>query len=294
MAAARVRAASGRRQAGAVAGDRRHLDGELGGGGRIRFRGLFSRGREQLLELESEPDQDAGFHDQDDRVEDDAAAASRTLAEAQQIAERGPMPLFLADVHLHRARLFRDKAELAKARALIEKYSAPGAVDAAFMDLQRFWDGLLSRFQVECPDKDAQRMAGVEDAHGHRLHRAAHRHKAAVTALVHVARRGVRALVAGTQGGLAGELRLGRFRRNEREDRFKQRKVDHLPLIHYAIKRPEHLGGGFEAALSSQVLIAERSARFGFPEIMFNLFPGMGAYSLISRRIGGKRALHAA
>ena len=27
------------------------------------------------------------------------------LSEAQQIAERGPMPLFLADVHLHRARL---------------------------------------------------------------------------------------------------------------------------------------------------------------------------------------------
>jgi hypothetical protein len=48
--------------------------------------------------------------------------ARRYLAEAQQIAERGPMPLYLADVHLHRARLFRDKAELAKARVLIEKH----------------------------------------------------------------------------------------------------------------------------------------------------------------------------
>jgi hypothetical protein len=48
--------------------------------------------------------------------------ARRLLGEAQQIAERGPMPLYLADVHLHRARLFRDKAELAKARALIEKH----------------------------------------------------------------------------------------------------------------------------------------------------------------------------
>jgi tetratricopeptide (TPR) repeat protein len=44
------------------------------------------------------------------------------LDEAQMIAERGPMPLYLADVHLHRARLFRDRAELAKARALIEKH----------------------------------------------------------------------------------------------------------------------------------------------------------------------------
>ncbi|MBK1705803.1 enoyl-CoA hydratase [Halochromatium glycolicum] len=48
----------------------------------------------------------------------------------------------------------------------------------------------------------------------------------------------------------------------------------------------EALGGGFEAALSSEVLIAERHSRFGFPEILFNLFPGMGAFSLLSRRIG--------
>jgi hypothetical protein len=47
--------------------------------------------------------------------------ARRSLAEAQQIAERGPMPLHLADVHLHRARMFRDTAELAKARQLIEQ-----------------------------------------------------------------------------------------------------------------------------------------------------------------------------
>jgi DSF synthase len=46
------------------------------------------------------------------------------------------------------------------------------------------------------------------------------------------------------------------------------------------------LGGGFEAALSSDVIIAERSARFGFPEILFNLFPGMGAYSFLQRRVG--------
>lgn len=45
--------------------------------------------------------------------------ALKHLAEAQQIAERGPMPLFLADVHLHRARMFKDKTELAKAVHLI-------------------------------------------------------------------------------------------------------------------------------------------------------------------------------
>ncbi|HUO44648.1 MAG TPA: crotonase/enoyl-CoA hydratase family protein [Burkholderiales bacterium] len=48
------------------------------------------------------------------------------------------------------------------------------------------------------------------------------------------------------------------------------------------------MGGGFECALSSDVLIAEKSARFGFPEILFNLFPGMGAYSFLQRRVGQK------
>lgn len=50
------------------------------------------------------------------------------------------------------------------------------------------------------------------------------------------------------------------------------------------------LGGGFEAALGKNVVIAERSAQMGFPEILFNLFPGMGAYSLLSRRIDPIRA----
>ena len=43
------------------------------------------------------------------------------LDEAEEIARRGPMPLFLADVHLHRARLYGDREELGKARVLIER-----------------------------------------------------------------------------------------------------------------------------------------------------------------------------
>ena len=50
------------------------------------------------------------------------------------------------------------------------------------------------------------------------------------------------------------------------------------------------LGGGFEAALSSNVLIAEQDARMGFPEMLFNLFPGMGAMSLLSRKVEPARA----
>lgn len=50
------------------------------------------------------------------------------------------------------------------------------------------------------------------------------------------------------------------------------------------------LGGGFETVLTSNVIIAEDSARMGFPEILFNLFPGMGCYSLLARRLGPKKA----
>ena len=59
------------------------------------------------------------------------AAAQADLDEAWEIAERGPMPLFLADVHLHRARLFHavkpypwnsPRTDVAAARRLIEKH----------------------------------------------------------------------------------------------------------------------------------------------------------------------------
>ncbi len=52
-------------------------------------------------------------------VRGEPALAQKHLAEAQQIAERGPMPLFLADVHLTRARLFRDREALTQAATLI-------------------------------------------------------------------------------------------------------------------------------------------------------------------------------
>ncbi len=60
-----------------------------------------------------------------------AESAQADLDDAQEIAERGPMPLFLADIALHRARLFgglsaypwdSPAADLATARRLIEKH----------------------------------------------------------------------------------------------------------------------------------------------------------------------------
>lgn len=49
------------------------------------------------------------------------------------------------------------------------------------------------------------------------------------------------------------------------------------------------LGGGFEFALSSQIIVAEAGTKMGLPEIIFSLFPGMGAYSFLSRRIGMRK-----
>ncbi|MDZ7585227.1 MAG: crotonase/enoyl-CoA hydratase family protein [Thiobacillus sp.] len=57
-----------------------------------------------------------------------------------------------------------------------------------------------------------------------------------------------------------------------------------------ALVQGQALGGGFESALAANVLIAERGARMGLPEILFNLFPGMGAMSFLGRRVGHHQA----
>lgn len=55
-------------------------------------------------------------------VEGNFTAAHADLDEAQEIAERGPMPLYLADIALYRGRLFGDREALAEARRLIVKH----------------------------------------------------------------------------------------------------------------------------------------------------------------------------
>jgi DSF synthase len=57
-----------------------------------------------------------------------------------------------------------------------------------------------------------------------------------------------------------------------------------------ALVQGRALGGGFEMALSMDYLIAEEHSSFGFPEIMFGLFPCTGAMGLLSARIGAHQA----
>ncbi len=64
-------------------------------------------------------------------------------------------------------------------------------------------------------------------------------------------------------------------------------------LIHFgenmtsiSLIQGDALGGGFEAAFSANVVVAERGTKCGLPEVLFNMFPGMGAFSMLSRKIG--------
>ncbi len=65
-----------------------------------------------------------------------------------------------------------------------------------------------------------------------------------------------------------------------------------LPVTTISLVEGAALGGGFECALSSNILIATKDAEMGFPEIRFNLFPGMGAYSFLARIAGSSVAEH--
>lgn len=57
-----------------------------------------------------------------------------------------------------------------------------------------------------------------------------------------------------------------------------------------ALVQGDALGGGFEAALSCHTIVAEEGVLMGLPEVLFDLFPGMGAYSFLCQRVPPKLA----
>ncbi len=63
-----------------------------------------------------------------------------------------------------------------------------------------------------------------------------------------------------------------------------------LPIVTIALIQGDAAGGGIESALSFNVLIAERDARFSLPDDAFGMFPGIGAHSLLTRRVGAAMA----
>ncbi|MEP3051637.1 MAG: crotonase/enoyl-CoA hydratase family protein [Erythrobacter sp.] len=63
-----------------------------------------------------------------------------------------------------------------------------------------------------------------------------------------------------------------------------------IPMLTIGLVQGSALGGGFEALLSFDYIVAERNATFGLPEVMFGLFPGMGAHAFLSRKLGSAMA----
>ncbi len=58
-----------------------------------------------------------------------------------------------------------------------------------------------------------------------------------------------------------------------------------------ALIEGDAMGGGFEAALSCDYIVAEKGVSIGLPEARMGLFPGMGALSFLTRKAGPRVAL---
>jgi DSF synthase len=98
---------------------------------------------------------------------------------------------------------------------------------------------------------------------------------------------------------LGGDLDLfSQYIRNRDRDGLLRYAAHSIDLVHQnmthlgedlttiSLIQGDALGGGFESAISANVVVAERGTKAGLPEVLFNLFPGMGAFSLLSRKIG--------
>lgn len=102
---------------------------------------------------------------------------------------------------------------------------------------------------------------------------------------------------------LGGDLelfcRLIRERNREHLLAYARLCVEGVHEIHAGLNRNAHtvalvqgdaLGGGLELALSCQTVVAESGVGMGFPEVLFDLFPGMGAYSFLCQRVSPRFA----
>lgn len=58
-----------------------------------------------------------------------------------------------------------------------------------------------------------------------------------------------------------------------------------LPVTTINVIKGISFGGGFESAMAANVIIAEKQSLFSFPETRFGMIPGMGALTLLKRRI---------
>jgi enoyl-CoA hydratase/carnithine racemase len=62
--------------------------------------------------------------------------------------------------------------------------------------------------------------------------------------------------------------------------------LDQAPLPTVAAVHGVCLGGGLELALTADVIVADKTARFGFPELRLGLIPGFGGLPRLARDVG--------
>lgn len=97
---------------------------------------------------------------------------------------------------------------------------------------------------------------------------------------------------------LGGDLELFSelIRNNNRQQllEYARRCVDGVYHMHsglggdvrtIALVQGDALGGGMELALACHSIVAEEGVGMGLPEVLFGLFPGMGAYSFLCKRV---------
>ena len=102
---------------------------------------------------------------------------------------------------------------------------------------------------------------------------------------------------------LGGDLELfGRLIRSGSREQllaYARRCVEGVHAIHgsmggdvrtIALVQGDALGGGMELALACQTIVAEEGVTMGLPEVLFGLFPGMGAYSFLCKRVPAQLA----
>ncbi|MET1023479.1 MAG: crotonase/enoyl-CoA hydratase family protein [Pseudoxanthomonas sp.] len=107
----------------------------------------------------------------------------------------------------------------------------------------------------------------------------------------------------GSAFNLGGDLelfgRLIRSRDREHLLQYARRCIDGVNILQtglggdvrtIALLQGDALGGGLEMALACHTIVAEEGVEMGLPEVLFGLFPGMGAYSFLCKRVSPQLA----
>jgi enoyl-CoA hydratase len=97
---------------------------------------------------------------------------------------------------------------------------------------------------------------------------------------------GERAFVAGADIGEYSRQTDEEFAAYQRRSRSLFSRIDDFPTPVIAAVSGYALGGGFEIALSCDLIVADASARFGLPEGLLGLSPGGGGTQRLTRAVG--------